>query len=118
MDLASGEDASREFIFVICIILLSLCAHDQSGVKYDCSQSVFHCFHSFLVCFFYLRVKKIYFFFLDFLERKSICLLAFPVNFPGVELLGLHDLFIDSLLVQWLPTEKPSGVDPGRPRKF
>ena len=56
---------------------------------------------------FYLRVIEIYISFLDFLERKSICPLAFPVGFPGVELLGLHDLFIDSLLVQLLPTEKP-----------
>ena len=56
---------------------------------------------------YYLRVKEMYISFLDFLERKSIGPLAFPVGFPGVELLSLRDLFIDSLLVQRLPTEKP-----------
>ena len=46
MDLASG----REFIFVICIILLLLCARDLRK-KYDCSQCIFHFFRSFVVYF-------------------------------------------------------------------
>ena len=108
MDLASGEAASREFIFVICIILLSLRARDLRK-KYDCSQSIFHCFRSFSLLF-YLSVKEIYISFLDFLERNSSCLLAFPLSFPGVELLSLHDLLIDSLLVLRLPTEKPPKI--------
>ena len=33
--------------------------------------------------------------------------LAFPVGLPGVEPLGLLDLFIESLLLQRLPTGKP-----------
>ena len=87
-----GRPRAASHIFVICIILLSLCARDVRK-KYDCSQCFFHCFCSFLVCFFYLRVKEIYISFLDLLERTSIRPLAFSGRFPG----SLATLFTRSL---------------------
>ena len=112
----SGEASSRKFVFGICIILLSLLARDLRK-KYDCSQSIFHCLRSLLVYFFYLRVIVIYVSFLDFLKRNtcSICPLAFPVGFLGFELLGLHDLFIDSLLCigQFQARSSPPRATPG-----
>ena len=53
----------------------------------------------FSLLFFVVRKRSFYIFFLDWLERKSICPLVFPGDFPGVEPLGLHDLFTDSSLV-------------------
>ena len=55
MELASGEAASHNF--VICIILLSVWERDLRK-KYDCSQCIFHCFRSFLVCFFISGWKR------------------------------------------------------------
>ena len=94
---------NREFTFVICLILV---ARVIRGKRYDCSQSI-RLFLPIFSLLFHLRVKGSHISFLDLLERNSIRPFAFPAGFPGVEPLGLHDLFIDSLLVQLLPTEKP-----------
>ena len=92
---------------MICIIILLLCTRDLRK-KYDSSQCIYHYFRSSLAFFFLSQGERDLHFLLGFVEeKKAFARWLFPVGFPGVELLCLHDLFIDSLLVKRLPTEKP-----------
>ena len=91
MNLASagGVAATREVIFVICIIYRHL-ARVICVKEYDRSQSILYSICSFqFSLLFHLRVKEFYIFFLDLLERNSIHPLAFRAGSQEFEPLGL-----------------------------